>query len=96
LIRLFIERCDDFGGTAVFYEVGRQHLHRYADFGLAFVKLGEEARVDLTQFSLAGPPGARFRQVLRRLAKDGGTFRVIPGHRTRHSHCCLCQRLAGP
>jgi len=78
LIRLFIERCDDFGGTAVFYEVGRQHLHRYADFGLAFVKLGEEARVDLTQFSLEGPPGARFRQVLRRLAKDGGTFRVIP------------------
>jgi phosphatidylglycerol lysyltransferase len=78
LIRLFIERCDDFGGTPVFYEVGRQNLHRYADFGLAFVKLGEEARVDLTQFSLDGPQGARFRQVIRRLAKDGATFRVIP------------------
>jgi phosphatidylglycerol lysyltransferase len=78
LIRLFIERCDDFGGTPVFYEVGKQHLHRYADFGLAFVKLGEEARVDLTRFSLDGPQGARFRQVVRRLEKDGGTFRVIP------------------
>ena len=78
LIRLFIERCDDFGGTPVFYEVGKQHLHRYADFGLAFVKLGEEARVDLTQFSLEGPQGSRFRQVVRRLAKDGATFRVIP------------------
>ena len=78
LIRLFIERCDDFGGTPVFYEVGKQHLHHYADFGLAFVKLGEEARVDLTQFSLDGRQGARFRQVIRRLAKDGGTFRVIP------------------
>jgi phosphatidylglycerol lysyltransferase len=78
LIRLFIERCDDFGGTPVFYEVGKQHLHRYADFGLAFVKLGEEARVDLTQFTLDGPQGSRFRQVLRRLARDGGTFRVIP------------------
>jgi phosphatidylglycerol lysyltransferase len=78
LIRLFIEYCDDFGGTPVFYEVGKEHLHRYADFGLAFVKLGEEARVDLTQFSLDGPQGARFRQVIRRLTKDGGTFRVIP------------------
>ena len=78
LIRLFIERCDDFGGTPVFYEVGKQHLHRYADFGLAFVKLGEEARVDLTRFSLEGPQGSRFRQVIRRLEKDGGTFRVIP------------------
>ena len=83
LIRLFIERCDDFGGTPVFYEVGKEHLHRYADFGLAFVKLGEEARVDLTQFSLDGPQGARFRQVIRRLAKDGGTFRVIPSDDVR-------------
>jgi phosphatidylglycerol lysyltransferase len=77
LIRLFIERCDDFGGTPVFYEVGRHHLHRYADFGLAFIKLGEEARVDLSRFSLHGSQGARFRQVVRRLEKDGGTFRVL-------------------
>lgn len=78
LIRLFIEQCDDFGGTPVFYEVGKEHLHRYADFGLAFIKLGEEARVDLTQFSLDGSQGSRFRQVVRRLEKDGGSFRVIP------------------
>jgi phosphatidylglycerol lysyltransferase len=83
LIRLFIERCDDFGGTPVFYEVGKHNLHRYADFGLAFIKLGEEARVDLTQFSLDGPQGARFRQVMRRLAKDGATFRVIPAEDVR-------------
>jgi phosphatidylglycerol lysyltransferase len=78
LIRLFIERCDDFGGTPVFYEVGKHHLHRYADFGMAFIKLGEEARVDLARFSLEGREGSRFRQVVRRLAKDGATFRVIP------------------
>ena len=78
LIRLFIERCDDFGGTPVFYEVGKHHLHRYADFGMAFIKLGEEARVDLERFSLEGSEGSRFRQVIRRLAKDGATFRVIP------------------
>jgi phosphatidylglycerol lysyltransferase len=83
LIRLFIERCDDFAGTPVFYQVGRHHLHHYADVGLAFVKLGEEARVDLTHFSLDGSHGAKFRQVTRRLAKDGGSFRVIPAGEVR-------------
>ena len=78
LIRLFLERCDDFAGVPVFYEVSKDNLHQYADFGLAFVKLGEEARVDLAAFTLDGGRGARFRQVIRRLEKDGGTFRIIP------------------
>jgi phosphatidylglycerol lysyltransferase len=77
LIRRFLERCDDFGGVPVFYEIGKTHLHRYADFGLTFVKLGEEARVDLTTFSLEGSQGAKHRQVIRRLEKDGGSFRVV-------------------
>jgi len=76
-IRLFLERCDDFDGVPVFYEVGRTDLHRYADFGLAFVKIGEEARVDLHAFSLEGPRGARYRQSIRRLEKDGGVFEVV-------------------
>ncbi len=78
LIRQFIERCDDFGGVPVFYEVSRAHLHRYADFGLAFAKLGEEARVDLTTFTLQGSRSAKYRQIVRRLEKDGCTFRMIP------------------
>ena len=77
LIRLFIERCDDFGGTPVFYEVGTQYLHHYADFGFTTAKIGEEARVDLAAFTLDGPTGAHYRQVTRRLAKDGCTFRVM-------------------
>jgi phosphatidylglycerol lysyltransferase len=77
LIRLFIERCDDFGGMPVFYEVGTQYLHHYADFGLTTVKIGEDARVELASFTLEGPRGARFRQVTRRFEKDGCSFRVI-------------------
>jgi phosphatidylglycerol lysyltransferase len=77
LVRLFLERCADFGGIPVFYEVTRAHLHRYADFGLTFVKLGEAARVDLTTFTLEGGHAARYRQVLRRLDKDGGVFRIV-------------------
>jgi phosphatidylglycerol lysyltransferase len=77
VIRGFLERCDDFGGVPVFYEVGRTHLHRYADFGLTFAKLGEEAKVDLTTFTLEGSQSAKHRQIIRRLEKDGGSFRVV-------------------
>ena len=62
----------------VFYEVGTEHLHHYADFGLTFVKLGEEARVDLSRSRSKGAQARRFRQALRRLEKDGGPFRVVP------------------
>jgi phosphatidylglycerol lysyltransferase len=77
LIRRFLERCHDFGGVPVFYEIPKTHLHLYADFGLVFVKLGEEARVDLTAFTLEGGHAAKFRQALRRLEKEGASFRVL-------------------
>jgi len=77
LIRLFLERCDDFGGVPVFYEIGKAHLHRYADFGLTFVKLGEEARVNLSTFTLQGGHASKRRQTLRYLERDGGTFRIV-------------------
>jgi len=80
LVRLFLERCDDFGGVPVFYEVSREHLHSYADFGLTFVKLGEEARVDLASFTLEGGHGRRHRQALNHLERDHATFRVIPAN----------------
>jgi phosphatidylglycerol lysyltransferase len=85
LIRLFLERCDDFGGTPVFYEVGTQYLHHYADFGFTFVKLGELAKVNLQCFSLEGGQAAKYRQALRRLAKDDASFRIIPAAETRDS-----------
>ena len=77
LIRLFLEKCDDYGGIPVFYEVSKDQLHRYADFGLTFVKLGEEAQVDLVSFTLEGKRVARRRQALRYLEKAGATFRIV-------------------
>jgi phosphatidylglycerol lysyltransferase len=78
LVRDFLERADDFNDVPVFYEVRKDQLHRYADFGLTFIKLGEEARVDLAAFSLDGSQARGFRQVLHHLEKRGATFRVIP------------------
>lgn len=78
LIRLFLERCDDFGGVPVFYEISSEHLHRYADVGLTFLKLGEEARVDLAAFSLDGSRGKKYRHAVHRLEREQASFRVVP------------------
>jgi phosphatidylglycerol lysyltransferase len=82
LVRRFLNRCDDFAGRPVFYQVSRDTLHLYADFGLAFVKLGEEARVPLSGFSLEGPARKPFRNAARRGAREGLSFRIVPAQDT--------------
>ncbi|HSU15955.1 bifunctional lysylphosphatidylglycerol flippase/synthetase MprF [Longimicrobium sp.] len=78
LIRQFFGRCDDFGGIPVFYQVSKDRLHQYADFGLTFVKLGEEAFVPLDSFSLEGAERKPLRLVLNRFARSGMRFRIVP------------------
>jgi phosphatidylglycerol lysyltransferase len=78
LIHRFFERCDDYGGVPVFYQVSKDRLHQYADFGLTFAKLGEEAFVDLRAFNLDGAEKKPFRLVLNRFGRSGMTFRVVP------------------
>jgi len=83
LVRRFLERCDDYAGRPVFYQVGKDSLHHFADFGLTFMKLGEEARVRLRGFSLEGAERKPLRNALRRMEREGGTFRVLsPGEVT--------------
>ena len=77
LIRRFLGRCDDFGGVPVFYQVTRERLHQYADFGLTFAKLGEEAFVDLRRFTLDGAHARPFRLVLNRFSRAGLRFRMV-------------------
>jgi phosphatidylglycerol lysyltransferase len=78
LVRRFLERSDDFGGIPAFYEIRPANLHRYADFGLTFVKLGEQATVDLTTFALEGSQTAKkHRNAIRRLEREGGVFRLV-------------------
>jgi phosphatidylglycerol lysyltransferase len=78
LIRQFFGKCDDFGGIPVFYQVSKDTLHQYADFGLTFVKLGEEAFVPLDTFSLDGAERKPFRLVLNRFARSSLSFRIVP------------------
>ena len=78
VVRAFLERCDDYGGDPVFYQVTKDRLHLYADFGLTFAKLGEDAFVPLRSFSLDGAANKPFRLVLNRFARSGAEFRIVP------------------
>jgi phosphatidylglycerol lysyltransferase len=75
------EISDTHGGQTVFYQVCAEHLSLYVDLGLAALKIGEEARVPLSQFSLEGPAQAELRQSHRRAQRDGASFEVLPPER---------------
>jgi phosphatidylglycerol lysyltransferase len=77
LVQAFLEHADDYQGIPVFYGAAPEWLHHYADFGLTFAKLGEDARVPLSGFTLEGAD-RRLRSSERRVAREGCTFRVIP------------------
>jgi len=78
LARAFVQLCDQHGGWAVFYKVGREQLYHYLDLGLTVVKLGEEARVSLADFTLDGPDRRTLRKVWRKTTSEGCTFEVVP------------------
>jgi phosphatidylglycerol lysyltransferase len=75
------EISDHHGGQTVFYQVCADRLALYVDLGLAALKIGEEARVPLAQFSLEGAARADLRQSHRRAQRDGATFEVVPAER---------------
>jgi phosphatidylglycerol lysyltransferase len=77
LVWLFREISDRHGGQTVFYQASGDCLPLYVDLGLAALKIGEEARVPLTDFSLEGSARADLRQAHRRAERDGATFEVL-------------------
>jgi phosphatidylglycerol lysyltransferase len=73
----FIDRAVRDGAWPVFYKVSRDEIGVYLDFGLSVVKLGEEARVSLQEFSLDGPQRRNLRRAWRKAVDDGCTFEVL-------------------
>ena len=77
LVWRFRELSDRHGGWTAFYQVSKERLPLYVDLGLAAMKLGEEARVSLPDFSLEGSARAELRTQRRRAERDGATFEVV-------------------
>src|SRR5207253_1780286 len=54
LVAAFLVECDRFGAMPVFYQTRPETLARFVEVGFQAVKIGEEARVHLPEFSLEG------------------------------------------
>ena len=79
LVWQFRELSDRHAGRTVFYQVSGERLPLYVDLGLGALKLGEEARVALSDFSLEGSARAELRTQRRRAERDGASFEVVAG-----------------
>lgn len=77
LLWRFREYCDRLDGRPVFYQVEADSLSLYVDLGLSLFKLGHEARVPLSGFSLDGKDRKDVRYEHRRAGKQGARFRML-------------------
>lgn len=77
LVWRFVEMAERMGRRAAFYQVGAAALSLYVDAGLHCLKLGEDARIDLTRFTLQGPAQKQQRYVAGRGIRDGLTVDLL-------------------
>ncbi len=77
LLWAFKEMADKRGRRVAFYQVGRQFLPFYIDLGMTLRKLGEEARVPLTSFTVEGNARRPLRRGLREAEKSGAAMEIV-------------------
>ncbi len=78
LLWAFRELADQHGGWPVFYQASVKRMPTYLDLGLSLMKLGEEASVDLSKFTLEGKAGYEWRYVDRKATKEGIDVEIVP------------------
>jgi phosphatidylglycerol lysyltransferase len=78
LVQQFRELAERQGGRAVFYLVAPAALPIYLDLGLHLYKLGEQGRVRLSSFSLAGRRRKSLRQAHGRFVRAGFSMQMVP------------------
>ena len=76
-IEQFIKDADILGYLPVFYEVSEEMVILLHEFGYDFIKMGEEAHVDLPSFTLSGKKRKSERAIMNRFAKENYQFEII-------------------
>ncbi|HEX7876270.1 MAG TPA: bifunctional lysylphosphatidylglycerol flippase/synthetase MprF [Sphingobium sp.] len=71
------ERADAGQGRLLIYQLSMDSLPLAIDLGLSVVKYGEEARVDLSRFTMEGPAARPLRHATRRAEREGATFEIV-------------------
>ncbi|MBO3759239.1 bifunctional lysylphosphatidylglycerol flippase/synthetase MprF [Ciceribacter sp. L1K23] len=77
LVLKFMRDARSRGCRPVFYQVSPEFLSCAIEAGLKPYKLGEQAVVDLTTFSLAGGDWLKLRRSINRAERDGLTFDMV-------------------
>ncbi len=78
IIGSFVALCDENDWRFAFYQTLPDFLPCYERFGLKRLKLGEDAIVDLTQFSISGKAARHLRNRLNYFEKQGVTCKYYP------------------
>ncbi len=81
LIERFTRLSRAHGGRAAFYQIRPDSLPIYLDAGFSVMKLGEDAVIPLSDFTLNGGAAAHLRYALKRGARDGLEFELAPPER---------------
>ncbi len=77
LLWRFKEMAHAADARPVIYQVSPLWLTAYLDLGLSLLKLGEEARIPLADFSLDGGRRAKLRQGHAKAVREGLSFEVV-------------------
>ncbi len=78
LVRSFRDMVKRHYGRPLFYQVSEELLPLYVDIGLAVTKVGEEARVRLSKFSLQDSRNAELFKTVSQIKQHGFEFDVVP------------------
>lgn len=68
---------DKYGYTPVFCSIDKDLIPYLHDMGYEFMKLGEEARVNLKEFTLEGRKMKSVRNAIKRVEKNEYTFEIV-------------------
>lgn len=74
----FREHCDKYDAWPVFYHIAPENIPLYIDQGFVLLKLGEEARVKTSTFSMEGKRWQSLRSNFNKFRKEGTEFIVLP------------------
>ena len=80
----FNEFCKVNRVKPIYYQVNPRYMQLYHEAGFRFMKLGEEALINLDQFTLEGKRTAKLRTRLNKFKRNGFTFCVVePPHSSK-------------
>ncbi|HHQ4328057.1 TPA: bifunctional lysylphosphatidylglycerol flippase/synthetase MprF, partial [Clostridium perfringens] len=76
-IEKFCEYADNYGYTPVFYQVNEEMISYLHSNGYDFMKIGEEAKVDVKEFKVVGNKMKSLKTSRSKVTKEGYTFHMV-------------------